>query len=259
MKKLMNQILPLLVMVGFITLVQTTNAQNFKLEHKSGTLEIGEMTGKIYLEAYNGSEILIEGGRMRDIPERARGLKPISGNNDNTKVGLNYKKEGDVVTLRAVRRWHNGDYFIKVPKDVKLRVEVRTSWCSRISVKNFSSDVNITARHAKVDLENLTGRVSVNSRHGLVKANFETLNEEIDITARHGGIDITIPEKAKADLSASTRYGEIYSNMDIKSQKRSEGEMASLTRTAEVSASLNGGGKRLRLNARHANIYLRKK
>ncbi|OJJ20799.1 hypothetical protein BKI52_09450 [marine bacterium AO1-C] len=260
MKKLLKQTtLPVFLIINCIAFIQVVQAQEFKLELKSGTLEIGEITGRIYLEAYNGSEIVIEGGRRQSLPDRAQGLKPISGNNDNTNIGLNYKKEGDVVSIRAVRRRDYGGFRIKVPKDVKLVMDVMTSWCHRISLKGFTSDVNVTARHAKIEMENMTGNVKINSRHGLVKADFATMNANIDIDARHGGIDITIPGNAKADLRASTKYGEIYSNMDIKAEKNYEGDMASLSRSAEVNAKINGGGKQLRLNARHANIYLRKK
>ncbi|HAS42384.1 MAG TPA: hypothetical protein DCS93_18040 [Microscillaceae bacterium] len=259
MKKLLKSTLPVFLIIQLVGIMQVAQAQEFKIELKSGTLEIGEITGSIYLEAYDGSEIVIEGGRQYETPERARGLKSISSVNDNTNIGLNYQKNGNVVSLRAVRRRNYGGYRIKVPKDVKLAMEVSTSWCHRISLKGFSSDVNVTARHAKVELENLTGNVKINSRHGLVKANFAAMNADIDINARHGGMDITIPENAKADLRASTKYGEIYSNMEIKADQRSVGDMTSLSRSAEVNAKINGGGKRLRLSARHANIYLRKK
>ncbi len=259
MKKILKQTLPVFLIMYCVAFIQTVQAQDFKVALKSGTLEIGEITGRIYLEAYNGAEIVIEGGHRPSLPERARGLKPMSGNQDNTNIGLHYKKDGDVVSIRAVRRRDYGGYRIKVPKDVKLIMEVASSSCYFISLKNFSSAVNVTTRHAKVELENMTGKVKVNARHGLVKANFETINEHIDITARHGGVDITVPTNIKADLYASTRYGEIYTNMDIKVEPQNDGELASLSRSSEVSAKLNGGGKQLKLDARHANIYLRKK
>lgn len=258
MRNLINSVNQWGLLLACMLFASFTNAQSFKVKHTSGILEIGEMIGNIYIEAYNGSEIVIEGGERYHMPERAQGLKSISSVNDNTQLGLNYTKKEDRVIIRAVRRRHTGDYKIKVPQQVKLRVQITTSWCSKIKVKNFSSEVSISTRHAKIILDNLTGKVDVNSRHGLVQATFEQMNEHIRINARHGGIDITLPEKAKASLRANTRYGEIFTNMDVKSTRTND-EMANLSRSADVSAQLNGGGKELRLSARHANIYIRKK
>lgn len=258
MKNLLNNISLLL---AFVSLAAFANAQTFKIPVKSGVLQIGEIAGKVSLEAYSGSEVLIEGGREHDNQndERARGLKPMTGGNDNTNLGLNYKTEGNVTTLKSVRRNYHNEYTIKVPKQMKLKVNIFNSWFDKLKVKGFSSDVNITTRHGDVTLDDISGNLQVNSRHGLVKVTFAQLGNDVNIDARHGGIDITVPEQIKANLRVSTRYGEIYTNMAIKADKQEEGSLKNLSRSAEVVTKLNGGGKALVLDSRHANIYLRKK
>jgi hypothetical protein len=126
-------------------------------------------------------------------------------------------------------------------------------------VKGFSTDVNIDLRYGKLWLEQLSGNVQVEARYGLVTADFANMSNNININAKYGGVDISLPANTKADLRASSRYGEIFTNMDIKAGKGEESDLKNLTASAEVTAKLNGGGKALILAAKHANIYLRKK
>ncbi|EAY29262.1 DUF4097 family beta strand repeat-containing protein [Microscilla marina] len=247
--------------LALVSLTVFAQAQTFKIPVKSGTLQIGEMTGKLLLEAYNGSEILIEGGQRHrhSDNERAKGLKPITGGNDNTQIGLNYKTEGEVTTIKAVRKVSSRQYTIKVPQAMKLRVDISNNWFNKLIVKGFGTDVNIDIRYGKVWVEQLSGSVQIEARYGLVTADFASMSNNVSIDARYGGMDISLPAKTKADLRASSRYGEIFTNMDIQTDKAQESSLKSLTATTEVTAKLNGGGKALVLEARHANIYLRKK
>lgn len=244
-----------------LSLSSFANAQSFKIAAKSGTLQIGEMTGKLSLVAYDGAEILIEGGRQyRDEDnERAKGLKAITGGNDNTQIGLNYSTKGDVTTIKAVRRFTSVHYTIKVPKAMNVRVNISNHWFSKLMLKGFSSNVNIDLRYGKVQLEQLSGNVQVEARYGLVAANFASLNNDVSINAKYGGVDISLPANTQANLRASSHYGEIFTNMKIETSKGEESSLKNLTASAEVIAKLGGGGKSLVLEAKHANIYLRKK
>ncbi len=246
---------------AFVLFATVANAQNFKIEVKSGTLQIGEMTGKVSIEAYDGSAILIEGGRehRNEDNDRARGLKPITGGDDNTKIGLNYTTKGGITTIRAVRKLGSVNYTIKVPKAMALRVDISNNWFSKLTVKGFNTDVNVDLRYGKLHLEQLSGNVQVEARYGLVTADFVNMSNNVNINAKYGGVDISLPTNAKADLRASSRYGEIFTNMDIKASQGEESDLKNLTASAEITAKLNGGGKALILVAKHANIYLRKK
>lgn len=98
------------------------------------------------------------------------------------------------------------------------------------------SDVIITSKHGIIELENMLGKVGAISTHG--------------------GIDVTVTENMHGELDAKTKWGSIYSNIKLKINK----ELSSSKDWNTIIASLNGGnGSSMKLESKHANIYLRSK
>lgn len=109
------------------------------------------------------------------------------------------------------------------------------SWDVHITIKvPNKSTLNVTSRHGVVELVGLSGNVEANSTHG--------------------GIDLTIDRAMRGTLSAKTRWGNIYSNVDLDIDPSSSNRDWN-----HVVASVNGGSSAsFELESKHANIYLRK-
>ncbi len=98
------------------------------------------------------------------------------------------------------------------------------------------SDLMITSKHGIIELENMLGKVEANSVHG--------------------GIDLTVDEKMKGKLNVKTKWGNIYSNVNLEIDK----EQSSDRDWNKLTATINGGnGSSISLESRHANVYLRNK
>ncbi len=96
--------------------------------------------------------------------------------------------------------------------------------------------LDISSKHGLIDIENFTGQVVANSKHG--------------------GIDIAMPVSSTNHFDLNSRWGEIYTNLDFKFDKKSfpDGEKWNY-----VACSLNGGkGALIKLQSKHGNLYLRK-
>jgi hypothetical protein len=96
--------------------------------------------------------------------------------------------------------------------------------------------LDITSKHGLIDIENFTGQVVANSKHG--------------------GIDIAMPVSSANHFDLNSRWGEIYTNLDFKYDKKlfPDGEKWNY-----VVCSLNGGkGALIKLQSKHGNLYLRK-
>jgi hypothetical protein len=111
------------------------------------------------------------------------------------------------------------------------------SWVINLKIKiPQNSNVTVSSKHGIIELENILGKVDANSIHG--------------------GIDLSVNEKSKCSLNAKTKWGTIYSNLNLKVDK----ELSSSRDWNNVIASINGGsGPSIKLESRHANIYLRNK
>ncbi len=238
-----------LLSVGYLPV----QAQRFKLALGKGSkIKIEEVKGSIYVEEYNGKELLLNSPDY-GVSDKAKGLKILGANgSDNTGVGLYYKKEGNTIVFRGIRR-KKQDYYFKVPKGTAFAARLRSVYSDRLIMKNFSGEIEINVAHTRVTLENITGPVLLNASYKGPKVVFSKVNQDkpSSIVCPHGDVDVTIPADTKANIVASSSYGDIYTNLDIKvndSEKRSK-----------VRGTLNGGGVEIEVRSPYKNVYLRKK
>ena len=111
------------------------------------------------------------------------------------------------------------------------------SWVINLKIKiPQNSNVAVSSKHGIIELENILGKVDANSIHG--------------------GIDLSVNKKSKCSLNAKTKWGTIYSNLNLNVDK----ELSSNRDWNNVIASINGeSGPSIKLESKHANIYLRNK
>jgi hypothetical protein len=101
--------------------------------------------------------------------------------------------------------------------------------------------------------------MSIRTVHGEVEAVFSTtIKTPVQIKSSHGPVDITVPETTKANLSLSTKYGEIFVDPALKLEVENRGDWK-VYGSNSVIGKLNGGGLDMDLGSTHNSIYLRKK
>lgn len=224
----------------------------------SKTLFVSEVN-RVSVEAYEGNEILIETSGENKKPERAEGLKPLSARGkDNTGIGLQVMEEGDQVIISQVARRANGLFKIKVPSNMKVKIEHTGNWeGGEIEVYKVDQELEISGRYNSIYLEEITGPALVNTVYGDIKGSFASLSQAgpTSIVSVYNGVDITLPASSQANLTIKTPYGEAYTDMDIEFPK--EEGMRKISST--IKGTLNGGGTDLNIKASYNNVYLRKK
>lgn len=248
--------------LSIILLIAATVAghgQEYKLNMSSGTLKFNEIN-KLTIEGTNGNEVIFSATGGNNVPQRAEGLRPVNslGLQDNTGVGLAVNKiDNNIYEISEVLRNSNARYVVKVPKGVKVMIEQNTVHGSHIALQNLSNDIEVSSRHSKIALNNISGSVLANSVHGDITAVFSEVStgKPVSIVTAHGAVDITLPATAKTNLKLSTKYGDIFTDHDIKYEQN--GDMRQLTST--IKGKINGGGTEMFLESKHGNIYLRKK
>lgn len=224
----------------------------------SKTLFVSEVN-RVSVEAYEGNEILIETSGENKKPERAEGLKPLSARGkDNTGIGLQVMEEGDQVIISQVARRANGLFKIKVPSNMKVKIEHTGNWeGGEIEVYKVDQELEVSGRYNSIYLEDITGPALVNTVYGDIKGSFASLSQAgpTSIVSVYNGVDITLPASSQANLTIKTPYGEAYTDMDIEFPK--EEGMRKISST--IKGTLNGGGTDLNIKASYNNVYLRKK
>jgi len=248
-----------LITTAVLFLALQVEGQEYKIS-ASGveTLKIMEVN-KVEVEGYDGNEIVFstKSSQNRNT-ERAEGLTAISsmGLLDNSGIGLSVEDKGGIVEVFPMSKRTGRKYLIKVPNNVKVYYEHSTSYGSRITIRNVSSEIEISTNHNSVILEDVTGPMTINTVHGKIEATFSSVSQTnpVSIVSVHGLVDVAIPANTKANLKMSSNWGEIYTDMDIEFD-RNQSELRS--NSNKVKGKLNGGGVAMNLSSSHNNVYLR--
>lgn len=259
MKKL-NMKIAITALALFATMgLSAQEGYSLKISNPSSTTIIIKEVNRVSVEAYDGSEILIENSDGTSKPERAEGLQALSARGeDNTGLGLNVQQSGNEVTIFQASKRLQGKVTIKVPKSVKIQIEHTGNWeGGKIEVYGVTGELEISGRYNSVYLEDVSGPALVNTVYGKVEAIFSSLSQAgpTSLVSVYATVDVTIPANTKADISIKTPYGEAYSDLEMEFPK-SDG-MRKVSSTVE--GTLNGGGVELAIKASYTNAYLRKK
>lgn len=229
-------------------------AQEYKVAKSTGRLELH--LGRVTVEGHNGNEIIFtsrDGEKNND--ERAKGLTSINslGLKDNTGLGLNVTEKGDVVSVYNLKKNNSPDIKILVPKGVIVSFEHEGVNAGTATFRNMENEIEVSAQYNSVELENVSGPLTIRTIYGHVEASLSTNVKDISIVSVYGYVDVTVPTATKASLRMDTSYGEILVDPDFKIDfdRYNDGD--------RVGGKLNGGGVNIDLSCNYGKVYLRKK
>lgn len=242
-----------------LLVIGNANAQEYKVAKSTGRLEIH--LGRVTVEGHNGNEIIFSSKDGKDEKdERAEGLRPINslGLDDNTGLGINVAVKGDVIEVNQLKKMNAPDVKILVPKGVIVFFEHESQYGGEGVFRNMENEIEVSVQYNSIELENVTGPLTVKAIYGGVDATFgSNIKGPISIVSVYGHVDVAFPETTKANLKLSTSYGEILVAPEFKIEIDKTGSMVNYS--DKISGKLNGGGINIDLTANYGKIYMRKK
>jgi predicted membrane protein len=235
-------------------------AQEYKVPKSTGRLEIN--IGRVTVEGHNGNEIIFSSKEHhRDKDERSEGLRSINslGLEDNTGLGINVEDKGNVVKVNQLKKTNSPDIKILVPKGMIVSFAYESQYGGEAKFKNLTNEIEVSAQYNSVELENVTGPLTVKTIYGHVEAVFDAnMKDPISIASIYGYVDVTIPTTTKANLKMSTSYGEILADPAFKIEVDRKSDLIPIS--DKISGKLNGGGGvNMDLTCNYGKVYLRKK
>lgn len=251
-----------IVLLAAVFFASFSYAQEYKLTKSTGKIVIN--LSKATVEGYNGNEILITSSdRRSEDDERAKGLRVINGTGleDNTGLGVNVADKGNTVEVKQVSRNNNGNITIKVPKGMAVTYNYdKVMDNGKVRLKNIESEIEVSVQYNSVELENVTGPLTIKAVYGSIDAEFgANVKGPLSIVSVYGHVDVTMPTSTKANVSLYAPYGEILAAADFKIEvEKNSSDMVSY-KNDQVKGKLNGGGLDLSIKCNYGKIYLRKK
>ncbi|KQC00075.1 DUF4097 family beta strand repeat-containing protein [Pedobacter sp. Hv1] len=236
------------------------SAQEFKVAKATGKLVI--KLSSVSVEGYDGNEVIFSSQNKRITDERAAGLSVLSGTGitDNTGIGINVTDKGTTIEVNEVAP-NLGKIKILVPKGMSISYNWQNMInASKIVFKNIQKEIDISARNNTIELEDVSGPISINSIYGSVIAKFkDKITGPITLVSMYGNVDVSVPLDTKASLKLKSSYGYVFaaSEMKIDLKKRVEDGMVEYN-SSNIAGNLNGGGIEFNLTSEYGKVYLRK-
>ena len=231
-------------------------------------VEIQNLLGEIFVKNTSGNAIVIESDIKLEKPERADGLKLLGALEDNTELGVNVNEENGIVYISGIsKQVRDYKYTISIPQGIAVSIDYNSPFANGdIKIDSYKGSLEINTLSANVNLTGCTGPFAVNSISGNVEVIFSNLSQDepTSLASVSGLIDVSIPAGDKATIEVNTITGNVYNNLDLKSQgkakkdDRSDG-LGAIKYEGKNSYTLNEGGQKLYLKSVSGNIYLRKK
>lgn len=247
-----------------IFIVVAGRAQEYKVAKTSGRLELH--IGNVTVEGHAGNEIIFsskDGENEKD--ERAAGLVAINamGMEDNTRLGINVSSKADVLVVSPLSKTKSPEIRVLVPKGVIIAYDYESQYGGKAKFKNLENELEISATYNGIELEGITGPVTVKTIYSPIDAEFaNTVKGPVSLISIYSTVDVTLPQSLKADLSMKTSYGEMLVapefKIEIVKPAEKDGDMITMGGN-KVQGKINGGGIKVDLRSDYSKIYLRKK
>ena len=94
---------------------------------------------------------------------------------------------------------------------------------------------------------------TIESKFGMLE--ISGVNTPIKAISKFGGIDMSLPPDSKRNLEVNTRFGAVYTDLDLVIEKTNPPPPH---QWSTIHGKLNGGGQKCHLESKFGNIYLRK-
>jgi len=227
----------------------------------TGAVSIDTYKGSITIASWDRPEISVEArivaddscGSARDqkdwvdatrveIGPHGAGVR-IKSNYDDLKWGWGF------LTACTSRPFVN--YRIHLPRSAALKIH---DYKSDTDLKDFAGSLTLDTYKGSAALVGLSGPVELTTYKGEVRAAFTRLSGDVRAETYKGDVTLTLPSAAAFELSAdSGRKGEVVS--DFEGTRPARASRHAGTRT---SATINGGGARVRLSTEKGKLSVLK-
>jgi hypothetical protein len=228
-------------------------SSTFKTKFTGKKIVLRLETAQVSIEGYNGDEIIIEAENAPQIPEEAKGLRPLStGGTDNTGLGLAAVTTNGIMTISTVLKSNDSDeptkYKFRIPRQLSVSYKQGNGWCNcdeaiPVMVSNMDGEVEIKTTDLGINFINVTGPIVANSTNGKIKVIYDDKisDKPSSFASYDGNIDISVSDKAKVAFGVNTGYGSrsnVFTDLDLKTvttTEKKEDKSKDLVTKVEVS------------------------
>ena len=203
----------------------------------------------VRIETWDQNHIAITGTAMINHGQNDDSFELVTQRNGNSIDIFSRINNYDQLP-RKIQMWKDGQTYFFDTDDIKD--DKVQEFRKQEGIKGYSHGVIVEINLVIKVPRKL--KVEVEATYGMVEA--VNISQDIRINAKYGGLDLTVDGSGINEMTARTRYGEIYSNLsvDFKSDDVNWDEPNKWTTVY----TKGGKGYTFDLESQYGNIYLRK-
>jgi DUF4097 and DUF4098 domain-containing protein YvlB len=212
-----------------------------------GELEITNTNGRIEVEGVDGSTVEVRAERIAKAATDtgARELLP--------RIVIKETVTPEHVTIATERMsgimvgaGFEVRYHVRAPRSAILRL---TNSNGVVSATGVTGQLIAHTTNGGVNARNVTGEIDARTTNGQVAVDLTSLTSKVTLKTTNGSVVLTMPDDAKADISASCTNGGIsISGLKLETTESSR---------RRVEGKLNGGGVPIELRTTNGAIRVR--
>lgn len=238
---------------------------------QSGELKVNQINGHIYVEGYDGQEVIVEATFQSNNQEKERekdrsappGMKRIASN----PAKITAKESDNVVSVNTESWKKRTDLNIKVPSDFDLHLHTIHG---EIDVRSVQGAMEISGVNGGVSLDEISGSVVCNTVNGAVNVRFVEIDDDtpMSFVTLNGNVDVTLPGSASVTAKMKSDQGEIYTDFDMamqsgKNQVKRGGDCDDCNYEISINSwvfgDINQGGPEFTFKNMNGDILIRKR
>ncbi len=229
----------------------TVAAQQVSIPFSGGsspqTLRVTLFNGGLEVHGYDGKEVILDpSGRKQEKRER-KGVRII-----DVADGYSVSEDSNVITIHGSG---GGSPHLNLRVPFQTNLEIKCTNCGETQISDMAGDIDVNVTNGAIRLTNTSGAISAHSLNSRVFASFDKPPQKpVSLSTLNGGLEVTLPGNAKANLNLKTSNGKIYSDFDV---RLAGGTL--MQPGKGLGGTINGGGVEMRFTSFNGSIYLRKK
>lgn len=216
---------------------QEKQGLTFKLADpsKPGQLNVEIFDGSVKIIGYSGKEVIID---------------PV-GKYDPDKLFLSQKN--NVISL-TVDKPNEMSFIIKVPTNFSIFIRIQAA--GEIYAENVNGNHDVALISGNITMLKVSGSISANSKNGNVNVEVNPVNGPLALSNVMGNIELTIPDRQKANIKMQTEFARVYSEFPVDQDPTEPKQSSNGNKT--LNGKINGGGSLILLKSVGGKVYLKR-
>lgn len=214
-----------------------------------GRLELDNINGAVHITGWDRNEVKVDAVKYANSKERLNEAK-IQVEASSSSVSIRTEYPDHDLTFNSFGRNNPAsvEYTLTVPRNARLD-EIKLV-NGALDIQAVSGDVNASSVNGGVTVRGSEGRTEVSTVNGRLEVEFSHLTATAELSSVNGGLMVTLPSDAKAEIEASTVSGRISNDFGLEASNHNwVGH--------ELKAELSTGGPRIKLSNVNGRIEIR--